>query len=100
MSERLSLISVHAHPDDEASKGAATVHRYHEQGVHTVLVCCTGGGAGDILNPAMDTPEVRSPLPQGRLEGRGPSAAILRFAEGIMLGYQDSGMPDNPAHQE
>jgi len=100
MSERLSLISVHAHPDDEASKGAATVHRYHEQGVHTVLVCCTGGEAGDILNPAMDTPEVRSRLHEVRMEELDRSAAIIGFDEVIMLGYKDSGMPDTPANED
>ena len=47
----LTLLSVHAHPDDEASKGAPTVARYHAEGVHTVLVCCTGGEEGDLQNP-------------------------------------------------
>ena len=55
MPDRLCLLSVHAHPDDEASKGAPTVARYHAEGVRTVLVTCTGGEEGDILNPAMDT---------------------------------------------
>ena len=59
---RLCLLTVHAHPDDEASKGPGTVARYHAEGVRTVLVCCTGGEEGDILNPAMDTPEVRADL--------------------------------------
>src|SRR5690606_7643882 len=58
----LSLMTVHAHPDDEASKGSATVARYADEGVRTSLVCCTGGEAGDILNPAVDTPEVRADL--------------------------------------
>src|ERR1700680_4184564 len=57
--EPLALVTVHAHPDDEASKGAATVARYHDEGVRCVLVCCTGGEAGDILNPAVDTPAGR-----------------------------------------
>src|ERR671922_83971 len=57
--DRLTLLSVHAHPDDEASKGAGSVARYHSEGVQTVLVCCTGGEEGDILNPEMDSPEVR-----------------------------------------
>ena len=56
VSEPLCLLTVHAHPDDEASKGAGTVARYHQDGVHTVLVCCTGGEEGEILNPALDTP--------------------------------------------
>ena len=67
MSERLCLLSVHAHPDDEASKGAGTVAKYHAEGVHTVLVCATGGEEGEILNPAMDKPEVRDNLHEVRL---------------------------------
>ena len=42
----LCLLAVHAHPDDEASKGAGTVARYHDAGVRTVLVTCTGGEEG------------------------------------------------------
>jgi len=56
----LCLLQVHAHPDDEASKGAGTTAKYAAEGVRTVLVCCTGGEAGDILNPVVDTPEVRA----------------------------------------
>src|SRR4051812_36824865 len=100
MPEPLCLISVHAHPDDEASKGAGTVHRYHEDGVHTVLVCCTGGEAGDILNPAMDTPEVRENLAQVRRDELDRSAAIIGFDEVVMLGYKDSGMPDTPENAD
>ncbi|MEY4161483.1 MAG: putative mycothiol conjugate amidase, partial [Actinomycetota bacterium] len=44
----LCLLTVHAHPDDEASKGASTVARYFAEGVRTVLVCCTGGEEGDL----------------------------------------------------
>lgn len=97
---RRCLLSVHAHPDDEASKGAATVHRYHEDGVRTVLVCCTGGEAGDILNPALDTPEVRDRLPEVRMEELARSAEIIGFDEVVMLGYRDSGMPDSPENAD
>ena len=95
MAEPLCLLSVHAHPDDEASKGAGTVARYHAEGVRTVLVCCTGGEAGDILNPAMDRPEVRERPARGADGGARParprSSATTRSC---MLGYRDSGMPD------
>lgn len=100
MPDKLSLISVHAHPDDEASKGAGTVHRYHQAGVHCVLVCCTGGEAGSILNPAMDTPEVRERLVEVRREELDRSAAIIGFDEVVMLGYKDSGMPDSPENAD
>lgn len=94
------LLSVHAHPDDEASKGAGTVHRYHGEGVRTVLVCCTGGEAGEILNPAMDLPEVRDRLHEVRMEELTRSAEIIGFDELIMLGYRDSGMPDSPENAD
>jgi mycothiol S-conjugate amidase len=90
----LCLLTVHAHPDDEASKGAGTVARYHADGVRTVLVCCTGGEAGDILNPAVDTPEVRADLPAIRRRELARSAEIIGYDEVVMLGYRDSGMPD------
>ena len=65
--ERLCLLQVHAHPDDEASKGAGTTAKYAAEGVRNVLVCCTGGEAGDILNPRVDTPETRTNLFEVRL---------------------------------
>ena len=53
VTERLTVLTVHAHPDDEASKGAPTLARYADEGVHTVLVCCTGGEEGDLQNPSL-----------------------------------------------
>jgi mycothiol S-conjugate amidase len=100
MTAELCLLSVHAHPDDEASKGAPTVHRYHGEGVHTVLVCCTGGEAGDILNPAMDRPDVRARLPEVRAEELARSAAIIGYDDVVMLGYRDSGMPGTPENED
>ena len=94
----LCLLAVHAHPDDEASKGAATVHRYAVEGVRTVLVCCTGGEEGEILNPAMDTPEVRARIDEVRAEELARSAEVIGFDEVVMLGYRDSGMPDSEAN--
>ncbi len=92
-------MTVHAHPDDEASKGAGTVARYHSEGVHTVLVCCTGGEAGDILNPAMDRPEVRENLPAIRLEELARSTAAIGYDDVVLLGFRDSGMPESPENQ-
>jgi len=89
----LCLLTVHAHPDDESSKGAATVHRYAREGIRCVLVCCTGGEAGDILNPAMERPEVRQRLPEVRLEELARATEIIGYHEVAMLGYRDSGMP-------
>ena len=99
MVERRCLLTVHAHPDDESSKGAATVARYHDQGVHTVLVCCTGGEEGDILNPAMDKPEVRENMAETRRAELAAATSIIGYDEVVMLGYRDSGMPDSEANK-
>jgi mycothiol S-conjugate amidase len=98
MNERLCLLSVHAHPDDEASKGAGTVAKYHGEGVHTVLVTATGGEEGDILNPAMDKPEVRENLHQVRMDELAQAAEVIGYDEVVLLGYRDSGMPDTEAN--
>jgi mycothiol S-conjugate amidase len=99
MHDDLCLLTVHAHPDDESSKGAGTVARYHAQGIRTVLVCCTGGEEGDILNPAMDRPEVREHLHEVRREELRRAAEIIGYDEVRMLGYRDSGMPGTPANE-
>lgn len=95
MTEPLRLLAVHAHPDDEASKGAATVARYVAEGAEATLVCCTGGEAGDILNPALDTPEVRADIPAVRRAELEKSVGIIGYTRLDMLGYRDSGMPDS-----
>ena len=100
MTEPLSLLTVHAHPDDEASKGASTVAKYKAEGVHTTLVCCTGGEAGDILNPAMDTPEVRARIDEVRRDELALAARIIGYDRVAMLGYRDSGMPDTPENED
>jgi mycothiol S-conjugate amidase len=95
MAEPLCLLQVHAHPDDEASKGACTVARYKAEGARSVLVTCTGGEAGDILNPAMDTPDVRDNLHEVRMQELARAAEIIGYDEVVLLGYRDSGMPDS-----
>jgi mycothiol S-conjugate amidase len=95
VNDELCLLTVHAHPDDEASKGAGTVAKLHAEGVRTVLVCCTGGEAGDILNPAMDRDEVRDRLHDVRLEELAEATRIIGYDEVVLLGYRDSGMPDS-----
>ncbi len=98
MADPLSLLSIHAHPDDESSKGAGTVAKYHAEGVRTVLVCCTGGEEGDILNPAMDRDDVRADIAAVRRAELDEASRIIGYDEVVMLGYRDSGMPDSEAN--
>lgn len=92
------LLSIHAHPDDEASKGAPTVAKYKTEGVRAILVTCTGGEEGDILNPAMDRPEVRADLAAVRRRELEAASALIGYDEVVLLGYRDSGMPDSEAN--
>jgi mycothiol S-conjugate amidase len=97
--EPLSILTVHAHPDDESSKGAGTIARYHAEGVRTTLVCCTGGEEGDILNPALaERDDIKSDLAAVRERELKAAAAIIGYDETVMLGYRDSGMPDSDAN--
>lgn len=108
MPEPLCLLSVHAHPDDEASKGAPTVARYAAEGVHTVLVCCTGGEEGDLHNPALAAPgepfhglegeALKAKMAEVRPGELAAAAAAIGFAEVVLLGYRDSGMADSPSN--
>jgi mycothiol S-conjugate amidase len=100
MDDQLCILTVHAHPDDEASKGAGTIAKYHAAGVHTVLVTCTGGEEGDILNPVMDTAEVRADLGAVRRRELDMSAEIIGYDEIVLLGYRDSGMAGTPANTD
>ncbi|MFZ0059800.1 MAG: PIG-L family deacetylase [Acidimicrobiales bacterium] len=100
MRDRLCLLAVHAHPDDEASKGAGTIARYHAEGVHTVLVTATGGEEGEILNPSFDTAEVRADIGAIRRRELAAAAAVIGYDEVVLLGYRDSGMADTPANTD
>ncbi len=96
----LCLLTVHAHPDDESSKGAGSVARYHAEGVRTVLVTCTGGEEGDILNPALDNDSTRRRLPDLRREELAEAAAVIGYDEVVWLGYRDSGMAGTPPNED
>ncbi|HEV2452566.1 MAG TPA: mycothiol conjugate amidase Mca [Streptosporangiaceae bacterium] len=86
-------MAVHAHPDDESSKGAATMARYARSGVEVLVVTLTGGERGDILNKAMDRPEVRADLPRIRMEEMARARDVLGVRQQF-LGFTDSGLPE------
>ncbi|WP_342319426.1 mycothiol conjugate amidase Mca [Corynebacterium mayonis] len=86
------LLAVHAHPDDESSKGAATMAKYVAEGNRVKVVTCTDGRRGDILNPAMDRPGVLENMIAVREEEMARAVAALGV-EHEWLGYEDSGLP-------
>ncbi|WP_116949912.1 mycothiol conjugate amidase Mca [Jiangella endophytica] len=93
VSEQLRLMHVHAHPDDESSKGAASTARYVAEGVEVLVVTCTGGERGSILNPKMDRPEVLANISEIRRKEMDAAREILGI-EQEWLGFVDSGLPE------
>ncbi|MHA7271526.1 mycothiol conjugate amidase Mca [Arthrobacter sp. HLT1-20] len=92
--EPLRLLAVHAHPDDEASKGAAMMASYAAAGVEVMVATCTGGERGDIQNPAL----VGAPHPSRDMGGArrlemANAAKILGISQ-QWLGFTDSGLPE------
>ncbi|MDQ1627788.1 MAG: mycothiol S-conjugate amidase [Actinomycetota bacterium] len=94
MSEQLRLMAVHAHPDDESSKGAAMMARYVAEGVDVHVVTCTGGERGSILNPRLQHDEsVLADLADVRRREMDAARAILGVRQD-WLGWVDSGLPE------
>lgn len=89
----LRLLAIHAHPDDESSKGAATMARYAAQGHRVKVLTCTDGRRGDVLNPAMDRPGVLENITNVRREEMARAVEALGV-EHTWLGYEDSGLPE------
>ena len=84
---------MHAHPDDESSKGAATMARYVREGAQVLVCTMTGGERGDILNPAMDRPEIKADITRVRREEMARAREILGVDQRF-LGFVDSGLPE------
>ena len=89
----LRLMHVHAHPDDESSKGAASTAMYVAQGVDVHVVTCTGGERGSILNPKMERPDVLENMTEIRRREMEAARDILGVTQ-EWLGYVDSGWPE------
>jgi mycothiol S-conjugate amidase len=89
----LRLLHVHAHPDDESSKGAASTAKYVAEGVDVHVVTCTGGERGSILNPKMERPDVLENITEIRRQEMDRAREILGVTQG-WLGFVDSGWPE------
>jgi mycothiol conjugate amidase Mca len=92
MAEPLTILIVHAHPDDEAISTGGTLARYSAEGIRTVLVTATLGEEGEIVDPELNTPEVKARLSEVRLGELHKAVAILNVGTLEILGYRDSGM--------
>lgn len=94
MPNGLRLLAVHAHPDDESSKGSATMARYVAEGKQVMVVTCTGGERGDVLNPRLkDDPSIMRDMPEYRRREMAAAKEILGI-EHTWLGFVDSGLPE------
>lgn len=93
MSSHLRLMAVHAHPDDESSKGAATAAKYVAEGHQVMVVSCTGGERGDVLNVKAQEHVDELGLSEVRRREMARAAEILGV-EHVWLGFEDSGWPD------
>jgi mycothiol S-conjugate amidase len=91
--EQLRLMCVHAHPDDESSKGAATMARYSQEGVDVLVVTLTDGSRGSVLNPAMERPEVVDNITAVRAAEMESARQILGVRQ-VFMGWVDSGLPE------
>lgn len=97
----LTLMAVHAHPDDEGSGTGGVLARYASEGVRTVLVTCTNGEQGDGPGgvkpgePGHDEAAVTAM----RLRELRESCRVLGVHHLELLGYHDSGMMGWPQNE-
>lgn len=98
--EPLTLMAVRAHPDDECFTVGGTLARCGAAGQETVLVVCTGGENGEIVDEELNTPEIKERLGEVRRQELAESARILGITHTEMLGYRDSGMAGTPENED
>ena len=92
------IMFVHAHPDDEASKGAATAARYVDEGAHVTLVTCTDGAAGEVLSASFDTARLDAVgMARVREDELADAVAAIGFHAVHQLGFPDSGWHEDPS---
>src|SRR6201996_3233542 len=94
MADSLTLMAVHAHPDDESSSTGGVLATYSDEGVRTVVVTCTNGEFGDApggVKPGQDGHD-EDAVAELRLSELRQSAKSLGGPDLELLGYPDSGM--------
>jgi len=94
--KQLTLLVVHAHPDDESISTGGVLAKYSKNGFQTVLVYCTKGEAGDILNPDFVHPIPGMSIADIRAIELENALRVLDVKSVHFLGYRDSGMAGTP----
>ncbi len=87
-----TLMTVHAHPDDETIGTGGSMAKYVAEGDRVVLVTCTRGEMGEIVVPELDTEENHRRLGDLRAGELEAAMSVLGVTEWENLGYRDSGM--------
>ncbi|MGH9919909.1 MAG: PIG-L family deacetylase [Nitrososphaerales archaeon] len=92
----LTLMAVHAHPDDESSSTGGVLARYGDEGMTTVVVTCTNGEYGDAPGHVKPGEPGHDPVEVAKIRASELEEACkhLGVTHLEMLGYHDSGMPD------
>jgi N-acetyl-1-D-myo-inositol-2-amino-2-deoxy-alpha-D-glucopyranoside deacetylase len=92
----LTLMAVHAHPDDEAIGTGGILAKYAAEGIRTILVYGTRGEAGEILNPEFVPPSPGLSIKEIRALELEKALEVLRVESVHFLGYRDSGVAGSP----
>jgi N-acetyl-1-D-myo-inositol-2-amino-2-deoxy-alpha-D-glucopyranoside deacetylase len=95
-----TLMTVHAHPDDETIGTGGTMAKAVQAGHRVVLVTCTRGELGEIVVPEMDTPDNHRRLGEIRAGELEAAMGALGVTEWDNLGYRDSGMMDDAGNRD
>jgi N-acetyl-1-D-myo-inositol-2-amino-2-deoxy-alpha-D-glucopyranoside deacetylase len=97
---RPTLMTVHAHPDDETIGTGGAMAKAVAAGHRVVLVTCTRGELGEIVVPEMDTPDNHRRLGEIRAGELERAMDVLGVTEWENLGYRDSGMMDTDGNRD
>jgi LmbE family N-acetylglucosaminyl deacetylase len=97
---RPTLMTVHAHPDDETIGTGGTMARAAAAGQRVVLVTCTRGEQGEIVVADMDTPDNHRRLGEIRAAELERAMGVLGVTEWENLGYHDSDMMGRPGNHD
>ncbi|HEY0070492.1 MAG TPA: PIG-L family deacetylase [Chloroflexia bacterium] len=97
--QQYTIMTVHAHPDDEVVFTGGTLALYRQRGARTVLVTATSGEEGEIHDPDLDAEEARPRLGEIRKRELQKAVELLEISDFEPLGYRDSGMDGTDPNQ-